>query len=59
MKVTKVRKLITRATNLETCMQRYEAGAGGDGYKAMGLHVAKGGLGGWWKVEVLLCPFQS
>ena len=38
------------ATGHGSDRQRYEGVAGGGGYKATRLHVAKGGHGGWWRV---------
>ena len=47
-KLTKLRKLVTRATSHGFDMQRYKGEVGGDRKLVVALYVANDGHGGWW-----------
>ena len=52
MKATKLRKLVTKATELETHMQRHSVEACDSGYDNLPLHVAFEGRRQWWRLKL-------
>ena len=51
MKATKLRKFVTRATDLETRMQRHRGEARHSGYMSLPLYVNSDGRGRWWSLK--------